>query len=60
VKHTSGVCDSECKAARCGGKKTGSDAANKGAYEMSVEDIESVVNVLEERQVPFSKIEGDL
>jgi hypothetical protein len=60
VDGTTGVGQSEGCAASGRGEDAGADAADECAYKVCVEDIEGVIDVLEERDVAFAKVEGDL
>jgi len=60
VDGTAGIGKTEGCAALGGRKETCTNSANEGPDEMSVEDIEGVVDCLEDLQVAFAKIEREL
>ena len=60
VDGTARVGQTERCAAGRSGEEAGSDAANKCADEVGVEDVEAIVDILEEGDVAFAKVEADL
>jgi hypothetical protein len=60
VDSTARVCKAKGKTSFGRGEESGTETADKSADEMSVENIETVVNILENPKISLSEIEGDL
>jgi hypothetical protein len=54
------VCEAESSTALACREEASTNTANQRADEMSVEDIEGIVNVLEDGKMAFAEIKGDL
>lgn len=60
VDGAAGVCQTEgCAAGSCS-EEAGSESPDDGTDEMGMEDVESVINLLEQWYVALAEIEGDL